>query len=422
MFISEAKQTRGHALKRGAATAVVILGMATAGGCEGLLDVSAPGNLVDENLRDPAFAPNLVASAQNQFECAYTTQIVKLGLWSGYLWNASTHGGPGNTVRRLPSADNGGSDCRESSGSGGEGAGYGAVQAARGLAKLAIDIITEHEGLANKDRLLATANAYLGYATIYITESYCEQRLDPEGPVTTPSQAMAEAANVFATARTQAQAAGATDILNLARVGGARALIWNGKGPEAKALAEAVPMGFEFLATYDQSSPRRWNRVYERLKVSSEASIAAEFRGLMIDGMPDPRVPVYLSEIAGGDGSTPVWATHQWESLSDPIAFARWAEAQLIIAEAELLANNVAAAVAAINRVRATWSIGPYAGGTAAEVRTQLIEERRRELHLQGHRFGDMIRFNIPFPEGPDHKGMVRSAGITCMPLPDRDK
>lgn len=59
------------------------------------------------------------------------------------------------------------------------------------------------------------------------------------------------------------------------------------------------------------------------------------------------------------------------------------------------------------------------------EVRAQLIEERRRELFLERHRLGDIIRFNItlsppagtPFPI----KGGVYGNQI-CFPLPDVER
>ena len=46
------------------------------------------------------------------------------------------------------------------------------------------------------------------------------------------------------------------------------------------------------------------------------------------------------------------------------------------------------------------------------------IEERRRELWLEGHRINDMQRLNLPWRTGFDHKGREYGADITCFPLP----
>ena len=111
--------------------------------------------------------------------------------------------------------------------------------------------------------------------------------------------------------------------------------------------------------------------------------------------------------------------------ISSPIPIASGDEAILITAEADVEANNVAAAVAGINKLRTKASLPTYAGGTQAEVRAQLIDERRRELFLEGQRFGDIIRFSIPqspaagtaFPA----KGGVYGNQI-CFPLPDIER
>ena len=64
-------------------------------------------------------------------------------------------------------------------------------------------------------------------------------------------------------------------------------------------------------------------------------------------------------------------------------------------------------------------------GQTAAQVRAQVIEERRRELFLEGHRLGDMRRFQVPLNPAT---GTTYTTGggtygdQTCFPLPDVEK
>ena len=112
-------------------------------------------------------------------------------------------------------------------------------------------------------------------------------------------------------------------------------------------------------------------------------------------------------------------------TIATPIPIASGDEAILLTAEADLEAGNVTAAVAGINKLRTKSSLPQYAGGTAAQVRAQLIDERRRELYLEGQRLGDIIRFSIPqspaagtpFPiKGGQYGNQI------CFPLPDIER
>ena len=66
-----------------------------------------------------------------------------------------------------------------------------------------------------------------------------------------------------------------------------------------------------------------------------------------------------------------------------------------------------------------------YAGPvTAAAVLAQIVEERRRELWLEGHRLGDLRRYNLPF--SPAAGTPYPFGGVygnqTCFPLPDIER
>ena len=64
-------------------------------------------------------------------------------------------------------------------------------------------------------------------------------------------------------------------------------------------------------------------------------------------------------------------------------------------------------AVGIINTLRDYHGLPHFASTDPAEVREQVLEERRRELWLQGVRHGDMLRLNIPFPTGVTPAGQV---------------
>jgi len=147
------------------------------------------------------------------------------------------------------------------------------------------------------------------------------------------------------------------------------------------------------------------------------ASVAPTFRNLTVDGVDDPRVPVVDTGAPGGDGVTPQWNQLKYPNLSAPHALASWEEAQLIIAEIQ----GGQAAVAAINRLRDMHDLPHFASDSEAEIRAQLIEERRRQLWLEGHLLNDRQRFGLEWETGLNHKGQVYS-DLTCFPLMDAER
>ena len=85
-------------------------------------------------------------------------------------------------------------------------------------------------------------------------------------------------------------------------------------------------------------------------------------------------------------------------------------------------------AVAAINAARATHPGLPAydaTGQTAAQVLTQLVEERRRELFLEGHRLGDLRRYKLPLLPAAG-TAYTLAGGVydaqSCFPLPDVER
>lgn len=97
-------------------------------------------------------------------------------------------------------------------------------------------------------------------------------------------------------------------------------------------------------------------------------------------------------------------------SLDAPIPFASWREAQLMIAGVE----EGQTAVGIIDRLRATHGLPLFSSASAEEIRAQVLEERRRELWLQGNRLGDMLRLDLPFPTGISPGGNIYEDG-TCI-------
>jgi hypothetical protein len=118
----------------------------------------------------------------------------------------------------------------------------------------------------------------------------------------------------------------------------------------------------------------------------------------------------------------------KYSVVTAPMRVASYAEAQLIVAENAAATGDINGAVTAINNARArTTGVPAYvapAGATATDIRTQIIEERRRELFVEGHRLGDMRRYGIAFT--PVAGTAYQYGGVygaeTCFPLPDVER
>ncbi len=108
--------------------------------------------------------------------------------------------------------------------------------------------------------------------------------------------------------------------------------------------------------------------------------------------------PAQYATLRRADGSLILgeWQDKRWATNISPFTFIRNEELILINAEANARLNRTTEAVNAINVVRTTWGLAPYAGATNTEA---LIEEilfqRRYSLWAEGgHRWIDLRRTN----------------------------
>jgi len=365
---------------------------------------------------DPKLAPVLVQGAIADFECAYANYIAATGLLTDELldstgWIAVTMW---DQRRIFPdNANLGTAGCTT--------LGYGIftpLQTARFQANDAYERISNFSDadVPNRSALLGQAAAYAGYSLTLLGEGFCEVTLD-EGPLLQPAEVLERAEERFTRAIEHATSAGDDQTLYMALVGRARVRLNLGRLEEAAADAEMVPEGFVANATYSSASARRRNRIYEDNYRNLYISVHPDFRGLEVDGVPDPRVDVVDAGRRGHDGVTDLWLQTKYVSEQSPIPIASWQEAQLIIAEA----RGGQAAVDAINRLRDAAGLPGFSSSDPAEIQAQVREERRRELFLQGHRLNDMLRLGIPFPSGTTHKG-VPYGDTECLPLPDAER
>jgi len=264
--------------------------------------------------------------------------------------------------------------------------------------------------------------AYGGYADLLLGEGMCEMTMD-NGPKMTREQVFAIAEGRFTDAITRATAVNDQSILNMARVGRARARLDLKKLPDAAADAILVPAGFVRNAEFAEGGvATRENRFYNLTARNLYLSVSAPYRNLTVNGVPgavpDPRVKVKDLAKKASDGVTPMWQQQKYiaDLGGSPIPIASWNEAQLIYAEAV----GGQAGLDAINRVRTANGVPTLAGpAPTGQAFTDLVlEERRRQLFSEGQRYGDMLRYNLPFTKGTTLRGNTYS-DLTCVPLPD---
>jgi hypothetical protein len=406
-------QKRGRAVQR-KVTSLIALTLLGVSACKDILSVELPTRVPDAALNDPALAPVLVQGAIADFECALANYTAATGLLTDELIDATGWIAVTMWDQRRIFADNtnlGSSGCTT--------LGYGVytpLQTARFQAADVGKRITAFPDAAvpNKSTLLATVAAIEGYAITLLGEGFCEIALDG-GPGLTRDQSLAIAEARFTTAI--GLATPGSDILNLARVGRARVRLDLKKRTEAAADAALVPSGFVYNATYSTANDRRRNRIFFDAQTNLYLSVDPRFRNLTVGGVPDTRVRVAAATRNGHDGITPLWLQQKYPSDAAPIAIASWKEAGLITAEVA----GGQTAVAAINALRTAAGLPLFSSTEANVIAAQVLEERRRELFLDGHRLNDMLRLNLPFDTGTTFKG-VPYGDTTCLPLPDAER
>jgi starch-binding outer membrane protein, SusD/RagB family len=264
--------------------------------------------------------------------------------------------------------------------------------------------------------------AYAGYAYLLLAEGMCTMTVDL-GPEMTRAEVLAIAEQRFTDAIARASALSPVDnsLLNMARVGRARTRLNLGNLTGAAEDAILVPANFARNAEFSETVQARENRLYNLTVRNDYLSVAPAYQNLTVNGSPtvaDTRVRAQDMGRVGADNATRFWRQLKFTTSTSNLPIASWAEAQLIYAEAV----GGQAGLDAINRVRASNNpaipafAGPPPTGTA--FRDLVLEERRRQLFSEGQRYGDMLRYNLPFQSGTNRKGQSYST-LTCVPLPD---
>ena len=308
---------------------------------------------------------------------------------------------------------------------------YTPLQTARASAERVLQLLDgwSDAEVPQRTTLIATMHAYAGYSTLLLGEGFCTtviSSLDANrtlvyGGEISRDSAFRVAEARFGAAITTAEVAGATNLLNLALVGRARARLDVGDLSGAQSDATQVPPEFTYQMTASASAPRRWNRVWAQERTSLLTSVGASYQELG-----EPRVPVTDMRQRSPTG-VPVFFQEKYASASSPIRIASGAEAQLIVAEADIAAGTAASlesAEAILDAFRARGNQPPLATADQATLRAALIDQRRRELFLEGQHLGDIIRFDLTLtpPAGTRYPAGGVYGSQKCLQLPDVER
>lgn len=407
-----------------------LLGALALGGCDSLdnvLSVEAPGVVDASDLGNPQNAGFLVSGTISDFDCALGAFIVNQALLGNELQDASVTASRFSLDQRTitETSPYGVNGCN-----GNPPGIYRPLATARWSADNALSSLdgwTDAE-VPGRAALIATAAAYSGYSHLLMGEAFCSVVIEELGPEVQPSAAWEAAVSRFTRAVDGARAVGDSEVEAMALLGRARANLNLGNGTQAAADARAalaVDPAFEIVSTASSASSRRWNRVGDEF-FGGRVTVAPPFRDLTVGGEPDTRVNVLNTGTVGHDSQTPVWLAAKYgpsraATLRDgPLAVATWREAHLIIAEVE----GGQEAVNRINILRNHHDLPTFASGDAEAIRQQVIEERGRELFLEGHHLNDLRRFNLPQIPAPGTN--YRQGGIygsaNCFPLPEVER
>ena len=403
-------------LRRLTATVVAAL-MTTTTACDRLLDVENPASVPIEALDNPALMQTLESASIQSFQCAFQQYVGTVGVLSGEYWVSSnfvdSHPWEWRGIVQIKGT---GGSCPNNRNATSLGFYTPMQQAQFQLDDLfeRVSKFTDAE-VPNRQRMLAEARAYSGYAHLILGETMCEMALDG-GPKMTSQEVWAVAESRFSEAITIATALGtgadAVSLKNMAIAGRARTRLMMGKLAEAAADARLVPATFVRNAEYTNTSQARENRMFNMTVTNRFISVTPAYQNLTVNGAADPRVPAVNANVLGQDGATPYWRQTKITAVNSPLPIASYKESQLILAEAS---TDQTEKLAALNRVRALYSIAPLTGTVTDDI---IIEERRRGLFSEGQRYTDMLRKKLPFQQGTNRKGQTYS-DLTCIPLPD---
>ena len=402
------------------------------GGCESLLDVKNPETILEPQLVDRTLADVMVNSSLGALQGAFNTWTYHSAILSDEAVTGHNFPEWRDIDMRNYKTDDGVLDAN-----------FDDAHLTRFLADSMSRVLKSVLASPNQDLRVARTLIIAGYGFVYLGEAYCESPINSGAERLTSEEVLAlgvarfeEAITVANAARTAGAAVNSVDsVLNMARVGAARAYLWLGNNAKAIELATPVPAAFRWDIKFsDNSGDERSGWRANTTGANHNIGVDASFRNLG-----DPRVRHFPNGRTGHNQLTILFTPYVAESWGrwnpaaaltaaasgfnpdDAIRIASGLEARYIVAEAS---GATAQTLAFVNERRAIGN-QTASSATGAALMAELRDQRRRDFFLDGHRFGDLRRYKKRgvgdfFPTGahPNAQWGIDGTG-ECLPIPN---
>lgn len=452
---------RRNGLRRGAALLVAGLALGPLAACDAvddLLNVENPQQIRETEIDDPRLVGVLVNSVIGEFADALDNPFIWVGSMltdeqvTGINWEDYAR-----VNQRIVLYNEGPADEM-----------FDELSEARVMADTVSAKLRTLLENPSSDRRLALTLAHAGYTYILMGDAMCEATINVGATRHQPLELYQMAVTRLAEALQIAEAAGAEDVANLARVGLARAHLNLGNDAQVMQYAAEVPEGFVWWVEYSEADPGLYNILYNRtrggnhsLGVHPAAFIYGEFRDQDVVNQTDPRIQHTPQWTRGHNALTPLYKPFQ------PLLFSGYTGAtvaeicagvlpedcdeEFILASGDLELPNQGTDIALASGVEALHhfyeAAGPNATGPAGttlefvnerrevgnqgvfvgvgnDLMAELREQRRRDLYLAGFRLGDLRRWERQgvgnfFPTGVHPNTQWGEYGTDmCFPIP----
>jgi hypothetical protein len=450
----------GIVRSRVVALAMAVFAATSLTACDEWLKVTNPGAIENPALENPAYLQLMYDGVVGDFQPAYAWTALFSGLFTDELRVTHTFFENLEIDQRRVSPANGTYALAVFNGL--HRARFMADSVASRFRNLLADTVSN-------DVRYAQTMVFAGYSWLLLGENLCETRINAQGERLQPNDLFAGAVERFTAAMAAAQVARtaaerianvtnrnraialADTVLNVARVGAARAHL--NAGNTAAALSNAQAVTPAYVSDTDQGL--RYNLIYRQGNSTAETRRMglpywefisaggswASLSGTPFENLNDPRVPHgpagSISVSMGGAYFVPN-SPRSFNTYDGTIEGARFVgnagapgtisrmrmasaiEARYIIAEAGGLN---AANVEFVNAQRAIGGQAPLVNPTESEYRAALREQRAREFFIDGHRLGDLRRYEARhgvdlWETGPMYGGTTTFGEQKCWPTP----
>lgn len=377
---------------------IVVLFSITFVGCDDLFTVDNPNYIEDQAVNSPEFIEILGNSAEGNLSRFYSWAIVVAGMPSDEVMAQQTGSNGANLV------DTGILDGNLSF----TDSPFNNLSQARWAAT---DVSKRLEELvANPAASIELAKSYYwdGVARTTLADMYNGVPYD-NGPANTPIEVYEDAIALFKKSAaisntitsdlsTTYEAAAYASIARVYRS------LYFERGNDNNSLIQAedfakkalqVAPDFKLSLVYDP--PGTQNEIYTNFNQGSYYKMDPKFANRIdpVSGNADPRIShgplLGYSNLRGDE----VYHQLKYTSESASVPVSRWQEAELILAEYEVLLGTPSNAVLHINNVRTAAGLPDFASAVPSEIHEQIKYERATEFWLELRRWQDMRYYNI---------------------------